>query len=119
VIQVIKADGSLVTTAFNAANLALMDAGVQMNSLPIATTCLVPTNGNSSAEIRFDPTAEEESSEEYSAIVSATDSVREGVIASITFGSFQLDSRCDCFNYVWVISAGFFPCLRGRSFKSE
>ena len=96
VIQVIKADGSLVTTALNAATLALMDAGVQMNSLPIATTCLVPTNGDSSAEIRFDPTAEEESSEEYSAIVSATDSVREGVIASITFGSFQLDSFLAC-----------------------
>ena len=92
VIQVIKSDGSLITSALNAATLALLDAGIQMKSLPIATTCLVPTNGDSSTEIRFDPTAEEESSDEYAAIVLATDSVKEGVIASITFGSLQLDS---------------------------
>jgi len=96
VIQVIKADGSLVATALNAATLALLDAGIQMKSLPIATTCLVPTNGDATKEFQFDPTAEEESSNEYSAIVLATDSVRDGVIASITFGAFQLDSFLSC-----------------------
>jgi exosome complex component RRP46 len=96
VIQVIKADGSLVTTALNAATLALLDAGIQMKSLPIATTCLVPTNGSSSEEIKLDPTAEEESSEDYSAIIMSTDSVREGVIATITSGSFHLDSFLSC-----------------------
>jgi|EP00979_Chaetoceros_neogracilis_P003069 exosome complex component RRP46 len=96
VIQVIKVDGSLVATALNAATLALLDAGIQMKSLPIATTCLVPTNGDVTTEFRFDPTAEEESSDEYSAIVVATDSVRDGVIASMTFGSFQLDSFLSC-----------------------
>jgi ribonuclease PH len=96
VIQVIRADGSLVGTALNAATLALLDAGIHMNSLPIGTTCLVPINGDLVTEIRFDPTAEEESSEEFSVIVLSTDSVRDGVIASITFGSFQLDSFLAC-----------------------
>lgn len=98
VIQVIKADGSLVATALNAATLALLDAGIQMKSLPIATTCLVPINGNGrlSDEIKLDPTAGEESSEDYSAIIVSTDSVREGVIATITSGSFQLESFLCC-----------------------
>ena len=95
-IQVIKADGSLVATALNAVTLALLDAGIQMNSLPVATTCLVPTNGSSVVEIKFDPTSEEESSEDYSAIIVSTDSVKEGVIATVTSGSFHLDSFLSC-----------------------
>jgi len=96
VIQVIKADGGLVSTALNAATLALLDAGIQMKSLPIGTTCLVSSNGNASDEIKYDPTAEEESNEDYSTIIMSTDSVREGVIATITSGSFQLDSFLSC-----------------------
>lgn len=95
VIQVIKSDGSLIATALNAATLALLDAGIQMKSLPIATTCLVPTNGIDGG-YRFDPTSEEEVSEEYSVLVVSTDSVEEGVISSITFGAFQLDSFLAC-----------------------
>ena len=99
VIQVVKADGSLLATALNAATLALLDAGIQMNSLPIATTCMVPRNVNGnriSQDIKFDPTLEEEANEEYSAVILSTDSVRDGVIASITSGTFQLDSYLSC-----------------------
>ena len=94
VLQVIEADGSLVSTALNAATLALMDAGVEMNSLPIGTTCLIrtTTDGDSGDDIKFDPCADDETSQDYSIIVLATDSVREGVIASMTLGSFQLHS---------------------------
>lgn len=100
VIQVIKSDGSLLSTALNAATLALMDASIQMNSLPIGTTCLVKNNNDSGSgsdidvvdEMKFDPCADDESSQDYSIIILATDSAREGVIASMTLGSFQLSS---------------------------
>ena len=100
VIQVIKADGSVVGTALNAAVLALMDAGIRMKSLSVATTCMVPMNATSKnfkdGDILFDPTSEEESKEDYSVVVLATDSVQEGVIASMTFGSFQLVPFLSC-----------------------
>lgn len=97
VIQVLKADGSLVSNSLNGALLALMDAGIQMKSLSIATTCLVPINGDIiNNPIRFDPTAEEESMDDYSVIVVATDTVKEGIVTSMTFGSFQLDSFLAC-----------------------
>lgn len=63
VLQVIQADGSVLGTALNASVLALMDAGIPMNFLPIATTCLVvKTNDpeNNSEEIDLDPCADEE-----------------------------------------------------------
>ncbi len=112
VVQVISVDGSLVSTALNAATLALMDAGVEMNSLPVGTTCLVKTNGGCNFEdglesndgdnnytgnmIKFDPSADDEANKDHSVIVLATDSVRDGVIASITLGTFQLDLFLSC-----------------------
>ena len=96
VIQIIKSDGSLMSTALNAATLALMDAGIEMNSLPIGTTCLVKTNADGVNDMKFDPCADDESSKDYSVIVIATDSVREGVIASMTLGDFQLNSYLSC-----------------------
>mmetsp|Transcript_4991 Transcript_4991/g.6449 ORF Transcript_4991/g.6449 Transcript_4991/m.6449 type:complete len:245 (+) Transcript_4991:225-959(+) len=97
VIQVITADGSLVSTALNAAGLALMDAGIEMKSVPIGTTCLVKSNGSDNYdEIIFDPSAKNESSEDHSVIILATDSVREGVIASMNFGNFQLNNFLAC-----------------------
>jgi len=56
VVQVLKEDGSIVSTAFNAAVLALMDAGIAFRNVPIATTCVV-SNGET---ITLDPCAEEE-----------------------------------------------------------
>jgi len=96
VIQVINADGSLVGTALNATVLALMDAGLLMNSLPVTTTCLVSSNngtGNSDLGIMFDPSAEEEAKDDVAVIVLVTDSVKEGnVLGSMTCGAFQLSS---------------------------
>lgn len=57
VLQVLKEDGSVVSAAFNAAVIALMDANIGFLCVPIATTCLVYHN---SADINLDPTAEEE-----------------------------------------------------------
>lgn len=107
VIQVMNADGSVLSSAINAAVLALVDAGVRMNRIPIGTTCLVKCT-DASANILFDPTAEEESNEEYAAIILATtdkddyddnnDDVNSSVkvISSLTFGQFQLKSFLSC-----------------------
>jgi len=95
VVQVIKADGSLVGTALNAAVLALMDAGVLMGSLPVTTTCLVESNGGGDGGlgITFDPSAEEEAKDEVAVIVLVTDSVKEDIVlGSMTCGAFQLSS---------------------------
>jgi ribonuclease PH len=106
VIQVMNADGSVLSSAINAAVLALMDAGVRMNQIPIGTTCLVNCS-DSSENILFDPTAEEESNDEYAAIILATtdkddddnedyNSSAARVISSLTFGQFQLESFLAC-----------------------
>jgi ribonuclease PH len=92
VIQVIKCDGSLASTALNSATLALMDAGVEMNSLPIGTTCAVRSNSASEENIIFDPCGEDELNPELSVIVLATDSIRDGVIGTMTLGDFHLNT---------------------------
>mmetsp|Transcript_29333 Transcript_29333/g.39146 ORF Transcript_29333/g.39146 Transcript_29333/m.39146 type:complete len:262 (-) Transcript_29333:482-1267(-) len=93
VIQVIKADGSVVGTAINAAVLALLDASIHMTSLPIACTCLVGRGIENNKDIRLDPTAVEEGDEDFSTIVIVTNASKErSVIASINFGSYGLSS---------------------------
>ncbi|KAL3762635.1 hypothetical protein ACHAW5_001228 [Stephanodiscus triporus] len=79
VVQVIQADGSVLGTAVNCAVLALMDAGVAMRGVPVATTCVVfderddrsanvedggrgrTTTTTTTTTAWLDPTAEEES----------------------------------------------------------
>mmetsp|Transcript_9685 Transcript_9685/g.11211 ORF Transcript_9685/g.11211 Transcript_9685/m.11211 type:complete len:261 (+) Transcript_9685:38-820(+) len=111
VIQVIKADGSLVSTALNAVILALMDAGIELKSLPITTTCLVPKNDNS-YEVRFDPTSEEETIDGSSIVILVIDSVEEGIIASMTFGSFRLDSFLFCIEGASKVSKAIIAFIR-------
>jgi exosome complex component RRP46 len=55
VIQVIQEDGSLLGCSLHAAVAALLDAGVALKYLPVATTCLV-----TGTELKLDPIAEEE-----------------------------------------------------------
>lgn len=123
VVQIIKSDGSAVGTALNAAALALLDAGVEMVGLPIATTCLVLPDGesgnattSSSADdggggsygLRLDPCAEEESSGEGAAVVIVTNSSKTatgsdgncggggGILSSMSFGTTSLESYLAC-----------------------
>lgn len=63
VLQVIQADGSVLGCALHAAVAALLDAGVFLKHLPVATTCLVGT------ELQLDPNYEEEFDEQYSSLV--------------------------------------------------
>mmetsp|Transcript_21475 Transcript_21475/g.44665 ORF Transcript_21475/g.44665 Transcript_21475/m.44665 type:complete len:310 (+) Transcript_21475:181-1110(+) len=91
VIQIVQADGGALGTSLNCAVLALMDAGVAMRGVPVASTCIVINNlfdekiacekmefdgANESASkevIWLDPTAEEESGEGHAVVVLVTD----------------------------------------------
>jgi len=95
VLQIVQADGSVLGTAVNCAILALMDAGVAMGGLPVASTCVVlpeysfsvgdksdgsgkggkkdNTNNNAITTIWLDPTADEESGEGHAIVVHVTD----------------------------------------------
>jgi hypothetical protein len=101
VIQVVQADGSVLGSAVNCAVLALLDAGVGMWGMPVASTCVViprccyssssssttmnggngndvamndDGNGNGSDNtIWLDPTAEEEGGVGHAIVVAVTD----------------------------------------------
>ena len=105
VVQVIKADGSAVGVALNAAVLALLDAGVEMTGLPIATTCLVvPKDGSHGEdgdgyELHLDPCAEEEAGSQGAAVVLVIDSSSadgDGILASMSFGTLSLEAFLAC-----------------------
>ncbi|KAG0231861.1 Exosome component 5 [Actinomortierella wolfii] len=56
VVQTMKDDGCVLSTAFNAVILALIDAGVPLNSILGSVTCIVDSKTN---QILLDPTREE------------------------------------------------------------
>ncbi|GJJ72605.1 exosome complex component RRP46 [Entomortierella parvispora] len=56
VVQTMKDDGCILSTAFNATVLALLDAGIPLNSILGSVTCIVDEK---SGEILLDPTTEE------------------------------------------------------------
>jgi exosome complex component RRP46 len=112
VVQIVKSDGSAVGTALNAAVLALMDAGVEMVGLPVATTCLVTGTGTDDGgdggkkfELRLDPCGEEEASGEGAVVIVVTKSSRisagaattgngigAGILSSMSFGTTSLEA---------------------------
>mmetsp|Transcript_16576 Transcript_16576/g.36011 ORF Transcript_16576/g.36011 Transcript_16576/m.36011 type:complete len:318 (+) Transcript_16576:47-1000(+) len=98
VVQVVQSDGCVLGSALNCAALALMDAGVAMAGLPVASTCVVvPGDEDGESTIWLDPTAEEEAGEGHAIAVHVTDMAQppngadEGydgeIIASLTFGA--------------------------------
>ena len=114
VIQIVQADGAVLGSAVNCAALALMDAGVAMRGMPVASTCAVIRNsrgtemgnddmdetdgGGGGPTVWLDPTAEEESGEGHAIAVHVTNmtssSSSEGggsdageITSSFTFGS--------------------------------
>ena len=64
-IMVESADGSVLAAALHAAIAAFMDAGIEMNMLPVAVTCLLPREATTTTKslIRIDPSQEEENME--------------------------------------------------------
>jgi len=108
VIQVVQADGSVLGSAVNCAVLALLDAGVGMWGMPVASTCVViprccysssssstmnggngnddvamndgDGNGNGNDNtIWLDPTAEEEGGVGHAIVVAVTDASNNNV----------------------------------------
>mmetsp|Transcript_5239 Transcript_5239/g.14861 ORF Transcript_5239/g.14861 Transcript_5239/m.14861 type:complete len:271 (-) Transcript_5239:93-905(-) len=113
VVQILKSDGSAIGTTLNAAVLALMDAGVEMVGLPVATTCLVTEDGgdggadNKSFELRLDPCAEEEVPGEGAVVIVVTNSSGNaeaatgngssaGILSSMSFGTTSLEAYLAC-----------------------
>lgn len=96
VLQIIQSDGSLLASLLHAAVAALMDAGVDLLYLPVATTCLV---GDGTDKILLDPTsAEEQEHRDSSIIVLINDEKRpDRILASHTVGSgTSLDDLLGC-----------------------
>ena len=115
VLQIVQADGCVLGSAINCALLALMDCGIAMWGLPVASTCVVipkscyTNSRNSDSDekgeentIWLDPTAEEEGGVGHSIVVLVTDGsdkqqqIKEGgenddddddIITSMTFGA--------------------------------
>ena len=90
-LSVIASDGSVLSALISAAVLALLDAGIQMISLPLATTCLISRHA-----INFDPTSDEQAMDDTATVVLTMDSVREGVIASVTHGHMSSSEYLAC-----------------------
>ena len=71
-LQIVSADGSVLSTALHAAVSALMDAGVELRTLPTAVTCLLPhghLEGDKAAAIRLDPCQTEEQRDDAGVLV--------------------------------------------------
>mmetsp|Transcript_34379 Transcript_34379/g.83447 ORF Transcript_34379/g.83447 Transcript_34379/m.83447 type:complete len:241 (+) Transcript_34379:101-823(+) len=94
VLQIIQSDGSLVACLLHAAVAALMDAGVDLLYLPVATTCLVfnsstSSDSSSNKSIWLDPMAVEEEEDNDNAIVTLVNNSRQPnkVLGSHTIGT--------------------------------
>ena len=96
VLQIIQADGSLLSCLLHAAVAALMDAGVDLLYLPVATTCLVPRNEASS--IHLDPTSAEEEEPNTTVLVLVNESNQpDRILGSHTIGpGMSLDRLLSC-----------------------
>jgi len=86
VIHVIKSDGSVIGCSLNGSILALMDAGVHMKYLPVATTCLVENGSGNNWNLLLDPCQEEEGSDKNSFVVFVNSNSGDGILSSLTSG---------------------------------
>lgn len=96
VLQVIQSDGSLLSCLLHAAVAALVDAGVDMLYLPVATTCLVV---GGSSKILLDPVSSEEEEEERNSVLVLVNEVNQPtkILASHTVGEgLSLDRFLSC-----------------------
>jgi exosome complex component RRP46 len=87
VIQIIRDDGGLLATAINATCLALLDAGIQLNSMFSAIHIqLIPNAKNErNYDYQLDPTKAEENSNPQS-LVLAYNSVDNNLLTSVSSG---------------------------------
>jgi len=98
VLQIIQSDGSLIGCLLHGAIAALMDAGIDLLHLPVATTCLVSTKRGKDP-ILLDPTSSEEQAERDSSIIVLVNEERkpDRILGSHTIGSgTSLDDFLAC-----------------------
>ncbi|KAN0000768.1 hypothetical protein ACTFIZ_001199 [Dictyostelium cf. discoideum] len=86
ILQVFSDDGSIVSCAINAACLALLDAGIEMNGLLGSVTLCFNNDGS----IYVDPSTEEENQSKAIAIYSFS-SINKNIVLSKTIGTLTED----------------------------
>jgi exosome complex component RRP41 len=94
VLQIIQSDGSTLACLLHAAVAALMDAGVELFYLPVATTCLIPSSG----PVLLDPSSAEEGGAETTVLVLVNEtSQSDKILGSHTVGpGCSLDKLLSC-----------------------
>jgi ribonuclease PH len=94
VLQIIQTDGSVLSCALHAAVASLLDAGILMTSLPVATTCLISND----MPMRLDPTTQEENQNDSSVVVLVNENVKpDEILACQTMGApMTLESLLTC-----------------------
>ena len=99
VFQIIQADGSLLSALLHAAVAALMDAGVELFYLPVATTCLVHDHpGSEASSVYLDPSRAEEEEPHTSVIVLVNENNRpDKILGCHTMGEgMSVDDMLTC-----------------------
>jgi ribonuclease PH len=103
VLQIISADGSVLGAALHAAVSSLMDAGIAMQSLPVAVTCLLTREENTTVDanaksIQLDPSADEENAVGAGLVVLVSDSTNPlKILGCQTAGiSMNTDTLLQC-----------------------
>jgi ribonuclease PH len=104
VLQIISADGSVLGAALHAAVSSLMDAGIAMQSLPVAVTCLLTREENTTVDapnsksIQLDPSADEENAVGAGMVVLVSDSTNPlKILGCQTAGvSMNTDTLLQC-----------------------
>ncbi|KAJ3291791.1 Exosome component 5 [Borealophlyctis nickersoniae] len=92
--QAVSDDGSILSAAMNAAVLALIDAGIPLQSLIGSTTCMIDDQG----DVLLDPTALELQNAR-SVHMFAFDNVSSGIIACESVGLYTASEYEDCYAY--------------------
>lgn len=111
VIHVLESDGCIISTAFNGCILALMDAGVKMNHVSIATTFMVQSSNND-LNIKLDPCENEEKDASNSKIVIIICCQNEQIVNMMTSGAFKLESYLAVHQCALKVSKKIFKFMR-------
>ncbi|CAM9285289.1 unnamed protein product [Choristocarpus tenellus] len=93
VIQVIVDDGAVLSTALNAATMALLNAGVEMTAIALSVTCCISCAPARS--VMLDP-CKAEADEASSTAVLATLSTRGGVLSCRATGAMSKEEYFAC-----------------------
>jgi ribonuclease PH len=90
VIQILSTDGSVLGACLHVAVSALMDASIDLNFLPTASSCLIQADGT----IQLDPTAAEEQSAGTMVVITSPESA---VLAThSSFMDASIDKLLQC-----------------------